>query len=77
MTDHIKLQIDYAQGMFQLFSKAGITKDTPDPVGGIILRNSIGEPNGILLENAGNMILDKAFDIEKYPGKSSSILLPI
>jgi predicted amidohydrolase YtcJ len=55
---------------FNYFSKAGITKDTPDPVGGIILRNSKGEPNGILLENAGNMILDKAFDIEKYPGKS-------
>jgi predicted amidohydrolase YtcJ len=51
-----------------LFSEAGITKDKPNPIGGIIMKNKDGEPNGILLENAGNMILDKAFDIEKYPG---------
>jgi predicted amidohydrolase YtcJ len=52
------------------FREAGITKETPNPIGGIIMRNKDGEPNGILLENAGNMILDKAFDIEKYPGSN-------
>jgi predicted amidohydrolase YtcJ len=31
---------------------AGITKDTPDPDGGTIGRDSSGEPNGILYENA-------------------------
>jgi len=45
----------------------GITKDTPNPPGGIILKNSNGEPNGVLLESAGNMALDTAFDINKYP----------
>lgn len=31
---------------------AGITKDTPNPVGGIIGRDKNGEPNGILYENS-------------------------
>lgn len=32
--------------------RLGITRDTPDPVGGEILRDASGEPNGILLETA-------------------------
>ncbi|WP_027626113.1 amidohydrolase [Clostridium lundense] len=31
---------------------AGITKDTPDPEGGVIGRDENGEPNGLLYENA-------------------------
>jgi predicted amidohydrolase YtcJ len=31
---------------------AGITAGTPDPAGGVIVRDSHGEPTGILLENA-------------------------
>lgn len=41
---------------------AGITANTPDPTGGVILRDPItGEPNGVLLDAAGEMILDLAF----------------
>lgn len=31
---------------------AGIDRNTPDPAGGVIMRNGNGEPTGILLENA-------------------------
>jgi len=36
---------------------AGITKDTPDPKGGVIMRDSKGEPTGILKGNALNLVL--------------------
>ncbi len=36
---------------------AGITKDTPDPEGGVIMRGQQGEPTGILKGNALNLIL--------------------
>jgi predicted amidohydrolase YtcJ len=35
---------------------AGITKDSPDPVGGKILRIPSGQPNGILLESAMQLV---------------------
>jgi hypothetical protein len=35
---------------------AGITRDTPDPEGGIIERDSAGEPNGLLRENATDLV---------------------
>lgn len=35
---------------------AGITRDTPDPVGGIIYRDANGEPNGLLRDTAMNLI---------------------
>ena len=38
---------------------AGITAQTPNPPGGVIVKNSKGEPNGILLDNAGNMIREQ------------------
>ncbi|MEH7107417.1 amidohydrolase [Bacillus sp. JJ1764] len=38
---------------------AGITKDTPDPQGGKIDRDLNGEPTGVLLENAKDLILKK------------------
>ncbi|OUS25037.1 hypothetical protein A9Q99_22590 [Gammaproteobacteria bacterium 45_16_T64] len=43
-------------------SLAGITKNTPHPEGGAILKaaNS-GEPNGILLDTAGDIVFDIAF----------------
>ena len=35
---------------------AGITRDTPDPEGGVIGRDAKGEPDGILYENAKNLV---------------------
>jgi predicted amidohydrolase YtcJ len=35
---------------------AGITKDTPDPEGGIIVRDEKGEATGMLLQNAANLV---------------------
>jgi len=37
---------------------AGITKDTPAPAGGEIMRDADGEPTGILKGNALNLVLD-------------------
>ena len=36
---------------------AGISKDTPDPVDGVIVRDENGEPTGFLLEGAQEMVL--------------------
>ncbi|MBT2189267.1 amidohydrolase [Sphingobium nicotianae] len=38
---------------------AGITRDTPDPKGGIIERDSKGEPTGILREAAGRLVRER------------------
>lgn len=35
---------------------AGITRDTPDPTGGIIERDAQGQPNGLMRENAANLV---------------------
>lgn len=35
---------------------AGIDRGTPDPVGGIIVRDRDGEPTGMLLESAGELV---------------------
>lgn len=35
---------------------AGITRDTPDPVGGVIERDAQGAPTGILIEAAGALV---------------------
>ena len=41
---------------------AGITRDTPDPVGGIIVKDPrTGEPNGLLIDNAGDIVYRLAF----------------
>jgi len=37
---------------------AGITKDTPDPVGGFIIRKETGEPTGVLVNRAMNLVSD-------------------
>lgn len=47
---------------------AGITKDTPDPPGGVIDRDARGEPTGILRENATSLVeshIPAASDEEK------------
>lgn len=40
----------------QALKIAGITKDTPDPAGGKILRDDQGEPTGILIDAAMNLV---------------------
>ena len=37
-----------------------ITSSTPDPVGGHIVKDTLGHPNGILLDNAGDAALSQA-----------------
>lgn len=44
---------------------AGIDTKTPNPVGGIILRDGQGEATGVLLDNAGDLALDKALPPSK------------
>lgn len=44
---------------------AGIADDTPNPEGGIILRGESGEATGVLLDNAGDLALDKALPPSK------------
>lgn len=41
---------------------AGIDKDTANMPAGLIMKDKTGEPNGILLENAGNAIIDIAME---------------
>lgn len=41
--------------------RAGITRHSPDPVGGRIVRDRSGEPNGILLDNAGDQVLELVY----------------
>lgn len=38
--------------------EAGITKDTADPEGGVIVRDESGEPTGVLLESATELVED-------------------
>jgi len=44
-------------------SLMGITIDSDNPVGGIIMRNEREEPNGILMDNAGNILVDLALPV--------------
>lgn len=47
---------------------AGITKDTPDPEGGVIARNADGEPSGLLTDTAKNMltaVIDVGYEVDK------------
>ncbi len=39
--------------------EAGITKATPDPAGGKIVRNAAGEPTGVLIDNAEGLVVAK------------------
>ena len=50
----------------QALKLAGITVGSENPVGGVIMRDFNDEPNGILFDNAGNLIVDLAISaIEK------------
>ncbi|MFT4604204.1 MAG: putative amidohydrolase YtcJ [Rhodothermales bacterium] len=40
---------------------AGITSDTPDPPGGVIVRDASGAPTGILFDSAGDLVMDLAW----------------
>jgi len=39
---------------------ATIDSSTSDPTGGIIMKDQFGQPNGLLIDNAGNLIIDLA-----------------
>lgn len=39
---------------------AGITAASDNPIGGIIMKDENGDPNGLLIDNAGNLIVDLA-----------------
>ncbi|MDW3195079.1 MAG: amidohydrolase [Cytophagales bacterium] len=39
---------------------AGIDENTPDPTGGVIMKDEFGFPNGLLIDNAGNLVVDLA-----------------
>lgn len=52
----------------------GINADTPNPPGGIIMRESNGEANGLLIDNAGNLLLDIA--LAPTPARAKSTQLP-
>lgn len=56
---------------------AGITKDTPDPPGGKIIKDpQTGEPTGILLEKAQDLV-SKLFPPETHEAKKENIKLGI
>lgn len=40
------------------FARAGLTADTPDPTGGEIRRDAKGQPTGVLINNAGQLLMD-------------------
>ncbi len=41
----------------------GISNDSENPIGGIIMRDELGEPNGLLMDNAGNILIDLALPV--------------
>ncbi|WP_340645436.1 amidohydrolase [Phenylobacterium sp.] len=43
----------------RMLALAGITRDTPDPAGGQILRDALGEPTGMLVDNAKALVTSK------------------
>lgn len=39
---------------------AGLDASSSNPIGGIIMKDNNGQPNGVLIDNAGNLIIDLA-----------------
>lgn len=54
IVDHVTSHFMYVNT--KALEIAGINKDTPDPIGGHIQKDANGEPNGILEENAVDLI---------------------
>ncbi|URM95532.1 amidohydrolase [Actinomadura madurae] len=58
--DHPAVLLDWSNHVLWVNSKAlelaGITRDTPDPSGGVIVRDASGEPTGLLRETAMNLV---------------------
>lgn len=42
------------------YEQAQINEDTPNPVGGIFMKDESGELNGILMDNAGDLVMELA-----------------
>src|ERR1039458_7393110 len=60
----------------QALRAAGITRDTPDPVGGRIERNTAGDPSGVLVDNAMNLVekfVPPAGDAERRTAMQSAL----
>ncbi len=57
------------------FEKAGISKDSADPKGGVYLKSDNGELNGILMDNAGDMMMELA--VNSMKARHESALLGI
>jgi predicted amidohydrolase YtcJ len=57
---------------------AGVTRDTPDPQGGQVYKDSNGEPTGLLMDNAGRFVrkfIPKATEAQQLAGMKSVLAL--
>ena len=57
---------------------AGVTRDTPDPQGGQIYKDSSGEPTGLLMDNAGRFVrkfMPKATEAQEIAGMKRVLAL--
>ncbi len=57
------------------YEKAGLTKESADPQGGVYLKDKNGELNGILMDNAGDMMMELA--VNSMAGRMESTLFGI
>jgi predicted amidohydrolase YtcJ len=57
-------------------AEAGITKDTPNPSGGEILKDKNGDPTGLLRERASGLIgrAQSAYDARQTPAERAALL---
>ena len=57
---------------------AGVTRDTPDPQGGQVYKDSTGEPTGLLMDNAGRFIrkfMPRASEAQQVTGMKRVLAL--
>ena len=54
------------------YAEVGVTKETANPQGGIYMKDAGGELNGILIDNAGDVIMEKA--VNSLDGKFDIIV---